>query len=163
MSGYLVQLSPGREFLYRTPWEFRAAIHSGEITEVARIYHHASESWISIRMHPEFRRFEAEREQPHWSDAGTDEIETYPRPPALRRRVKPSLIHRLQHSLRRVLASLTAPPQAPENQHSSREPEPPPPRPAPVTRPPRPADTPARPSRPSKPNDQGSRNRWTFY
>ncbi len=58
MAEYLIQLSPEMEWLYRTPSEFRAAIHSGVITPDAQIYHYASGQWLSIRMHPEFRRFE---------------------------------------------------------------------------------------------------------
>jgi hypothetical protein len=162
MSGYLVQLSPGREFLYRTPWEFRAAIESGEITELARIYHHASESWISIRMHPEFRRFEAEREVAEPADA-PEEASDYPRPPTLRRRIKPGLLRRLQLYFQRMAASILAPARDSETEPGEAVVQPAAARPRPPARPePRPERRPD-PPKPRKPPEGPSRGSWTFY
>lgn len=60
MNEFLVELTPGRELLYRTPLALRAAIRTGEITEQARIFHRATSTWVPITEHPEFRRVRAE-------------------------------------------------------------------------------------------------------
>jgi hypothetical protein len=59
--GYLVEVTPGRELLYRTPWAFREAIRIGQITAESRIFHRATSQWISITEHPEYRKFMSER------------------------------------------------------------------------------------------------------
>jgi hypothetical protein len=59
--GYLVEVTPGRELLYRTPWAFREAIRIGQITAESRIFHRAKSQWISITEHPEYRKFMSER------------------------------------------------------------------------------------------------------
>jgi hypothetical protein len=59
--GYLVEVTPGRELLYRTPWAFREAMRIGQITAESRIFHRASSRWISITEHPEYRKFVSER------------------------------------------------------------------------------------------------------
>lgn len=68
MSPYFVEVTPGRELLYRTPLALRVAIRSGEITADSRIFHRATSRWISITKHPEYRRFLAERTPPPWVD-----------------------------------------------------------------------------------------------
>jgi hypothetical protein len=55
--GYLVEVTPGRELLYRTPWAFREAMRIGQITAESRIFHRATSQWISITEHPEYRKF----------------------------------------------------------------------------------------------------------
>jgi hypothetical protein len=62
LHGYLVEVTPGRELLYRTPWAFREAIRIGQITAESRIFHRAKSQWISITEHPEYRKFMSERE-----------------------------------------------------------------------------------------------------
>jgi hypothetical protein len=64
MSEYLVEVTPGRESLYRTPLSLRAAIRSGEITADSRIFHRATRTWISITEHPEYKRFRSEVNPP---------------------------------------------------------------------------------------------------
>jgi hypothetical protein len=66
MNEYLVEVTPGRELVYRTPLALRAAMRSGEITAESRIYHRAASRWVSITEHPEYRKFLAERRPPDW-------------------------------------------------------------------------------------------------
>lgn len=68
MSEYLVEVTPGRELLYRTPLALRAAIRSGEITADSRIFHRATSSWVAITEHPEYRKVQAELNPPSWLD-----------------------------------------------------------------------------------------------
>jgi hypothetical protein len=60
MSEYLVEVTPGRELLYRTPGALRAAMRDGTITADSRIFHRATARWISITKHPEYRRYQAD-------------------------------------------------------------------------------------------------------
>jgi hypothetical protein len=62
MSDYLVEVSRGRELLYQTPSALRAAMRSGEISPDSRIFHRTSSSWVSITVHPEFKKVAAARE-----------------------------------------------------------------------------------------------------
>jgi len=58
---YLVEIETGREALYDSVDALRVAIRCGEVGPQSRIYHRASSSWISITLHPEFRRAAAAR------------------------------------------------------------------------------------------------------
>jgi hypothetical protein len=58
---YLVEIETGREALYDSVDALRAAIRCGDVGPQARIYHRASSSWISITLHPEFRKAAAAR------------------------------------------------------------------------------------------------------
>ena len=58
---YLVELRPGKEELYRTGDELAAAIRSGEVDGHSRIYHRSTSKWISITLHPEYRKAMAAR------------------------------------------------------------------------------------------------------
>ena len=60
MSEYLIEVTPGRELVFRTPWALRAAMREGTITADSRIFHRATARWISITKHPEYRRYQAE-------------------------------------------------------------------------------------------------------
>ncbi|MGH7579399.1 MAG: hypothetical protein ACREM9_04450 [Gemmatimonadales bacterium] len=60
MSGFLVEVTPGREVVYRTTWALREAIRSGEIRADSRLFHRASSQWLPITEHPEYRRFLAD-------------------------------------------------------------------------------------------------------
>ncbi len=53
---YLVEIEAGRERLYETTETFAAAIRSGEITPASRVFHRAKSSWISVTLHPEYRK-----------------------------------------------------------------------------------------------------------
>jgi hypothetical protein len=66
MSEYLVEVTPGRELVYRTSWALRAAMRDGTITADSRIFHRATARWISITKHPEYRRYQAD--PPPWFD-----------------------------------------------------------------------------------------------
>jgi hypothetical protein len=68
MSEYLVEVTPGRELVYRTPGQLRAAMHGGAVTADSRIFHRATARWISITKHPEYRRYQAEISPPPWLD-----------------------------------------------------------------------------------------------
>jgi hypothetical protein len=58
---YLVELEAGREELYQSVDALGSAIRRGDIGPQSRIFHRASASWISITVHPEYRKASAER------------------------------------------------------------------------------------------------------
>lgn len=53
---YLVELESGREQLYESVEALAAAIRASEIGPGSRIFHRASSSWVSITVHPEYRK-----------------------------------------------------------------------------------------------------------
>lgn len=53
---YLVELESGREQLYESVEALAAAIRANEIGPESRIFHRASSSWVSITVHPEYRK-----------------------------------------------------------------------------------------------------------
>lgn len=53
---YLVEIEAGREQVYQSIEALAAAIHGGVIGPDSRIFHRASSSWISITLHPEYRK-----------------------------------------------------------------------------------------------------------
>lgn len=57
MREYLVEVTSGRELLYRTSSALRAAMRSGEISPNSRIFHRTTSTWVPITEHPEYRRF----------------------------------------------------------------------------------------------------------
>ena len=59
---YLIEVHPGTEILYHSVEELRAAIHSGEVTSHARIYHRNSAMWVPITVHPEYKKATADGE-----------------------------------------------------------------------------------------------------
>jgi hypothetical protein len=58
---YLVDLGSGKHELYRSQEELAAAIRKGDVGPQSRIYHRSSCTWLPITVHPEFKRFAAER------------------------------------------------------------------------------------------------------
>ena len=58
---YLVEIERGREQMYPSVEALAAAIRSGVIGPDSRIFHRASSSWISITLHPEYRKAVAKR------------------------------------------------------------------------------------------------------
>lgn len=58
---YLVELETGREQLYESVEALAAAIRANQIGPASRIFHRASSSWVSITVHPEYRRAMAAR------------------------------------------------------------------------------------------------------
>ncbi|HEV8454924.1 MAG TPA: hypothetical protein VGQ24_08540, partial [Gemmatimonadales bacterium] len=52
---YLVELSPGKEELYRSSDELALAIRNGDVDGRSRIYHRATAKWISITLHPQYK------------------------------------------------------------------------------------------------------------
>jgi hypothetical protein len=61
---YLVQIKPGTEVLYHSVPKLGAAIRSGEVGPQARIYHRNSGMWVSITVHPEYRKIRDAGELP---------------------------------------------------------------------------------------------------
>ncbi|MGH7579397.1 MAG: hypothetical protein ACREM9_04440 [Gemmatimonadales bacterium] len=53
---YLVELEAGREQLYQSVDALASAIRRGEIGPRSRIFHRTSSSWVSITVHPEYRK-----------------------------------------------------------------------------------------------------------
>jgi hypothetical protein len=58
---FLVEIETGREALYHSVNALAAAIRRGEVGPQSRIFHRASSSWISITLHPEFKKAAATR------------------------------------------------------------------------------------------------------
>jgi hypothetical protein len=58
---FLVEIEPGREVLYHSVDALAEAIRNGDVSPRSRILHRASSSWISITLHPEFKRVAAQR------------------------------------------------------------------------------------------------------
>jgi hypothetical protein len=58
---FLVEIEAGREALYNSVNALAAAIRRGEVGPQSRIFHRASSSWISITLHPEFKKAAATR------------------------------------------------------------------------------------------------------
>lgn len=58
---YLVEIEAGREALYESVAALASAIHRGDVGPQSRIFHRASSSWISITVHPEFKKAAAAR------------------------------------------------------------------------------------------------------
>lgn len=58
---YLVEIEAGREQLYDSVDALASAIRSGQVGPASRIFHRASSSWVSITVHPEFKRATATR------------------------------------------------------------------------------------------------------
>jgi hypothetical protein len=59
---FLVEIEAGREALYNSVDALADAIHHGEVGPQSRIFHRASSSWISITLHPEFKKAAAARD-----------------------------------------------------------------------------------------------------
>ena len=59
---FLVEIEAGREQLFQTVDALAAAIRSGVIGPDSRIYHRATSSWISITLHPQYRKVMAARQ-----------------------------------------------------------------------------------------------------
>ena len=53
---YLVEIEAGREQVFQSVDALTAAIRGGVIGPDSRIFHRASSSWISITLHPEYRK-----------------------------------------------------------------------------------------------------------
>jgi len=58
---FLVEIEAGREALYDSVNALAQAIRQGEVGPQSRIFHRASSSWISITVHPEFKKVAAAR------------------------------------------------------------------------------------------------------
>jgi hypothetical protein len=58
---YLVEIETGREQLYQSVEALAAAIQRGAIGPDSRIFHRTSSSWISITLHPEYKKAMAAR------------------------------------------------------------------------------------------------------
>jgi len=59
---FLVEIEAGREALYDSVNTLAEAIRRGEVGPRSRIFHRASSSWISITLHPEFKKVAAARD-----------------------------------------------------------------------------------------------------
>jgi hypothetical protein len=111
MSRYLVELKPGREVLYQTPAALRVAIESGEITGQSRIFHRATATWISIHLHPEYRRFQTERHPPSWMTPTNTPPAELAADPAPRRRRGLRVLKRIADIYHRASSHPAAPTQ----------------------------------------------------
>jgi hypothetical protein len=58
---YLVEIEAGREQLYQSVDALASAIRRGDVGPQSRIFHRASSSWVSITVHPEYRRAVADQ------------------------------------------------------------------------------------------------------
>ena len=57
---FLVEIEAGREELYETANALASAIRRGAVGPQSRIFHRASSSWVSIMVHPEYKKAVAE-------------------------------------------------------------------------------------------------------
>ena len=53
---YRIEVAPGEESVFRTLEELAVAIRNGVVTPRARIYHHASQKWLPIALHPHYKK-----------------------------------------------------------------------------------------------------------
>jgi hypothetical protein len=53
---YRIEVAPGEEAVFRTIEELAVAIRNGVVTPRARIYHHASQKWLPIGLHPHYKK-----------------------------------------------------------------------------------------------------------
>jgi hypothetical protein len=53
---YLIELTPGTEQLFRSSEALVAAIRSGEVASPMRIFHRTTAKWISVTLHPLYKR-----------------------------------------------------------------------------------------------------------
>jgi hypothetical protein len=60
---FLVEPEPGQRCHYSSARALGAAIRRGELGPQARIFHQASNQWLPITVHPEYRQAESEWEQ----------------------------------------------------------------------------------------------------
>lgn len=58
---YLVEITAGREKLYPSVAALASAIRRGDVGPHSRIFHRASSRWLSITVHPEYRKVAAEK------------------------------------------------------------------------------------------------------
>lgn len=172
MNEYLVEVTPGRELVYRTPLALRAAMRSGEITPESRIYHHAGLRWISITEHPEYRKFLAERRPPDWLEPIPFEPAEPPPESEYSNGSSAGLGEVLQRTMARVrsmVARLATPPELPRRRTRAAAAPEPPPKPPPPRAVESARSSPPPPSAPPSPSSErpgtpaSGRRRWTFY
>ena len=60
---FVVEPGSGKNKGYSSARELGAAIRRGELGPRARIYHRATDRWLPITVHPEYRKVAAERER----------------------------------------------------------------------------------------------------
>jgi hypothetical protein len=53
---YRIEVAPGEETVFRTIEELAVGIRNGVVTPRARVYHHASEKWLPIGLHPHYKK-----------------------------------------------------------------------------------------------------------
>jgi hypothetical protein len=53
---YRIEVAPGEVTVFRTLEELAIGIRNGVITARARIYHHASQKWLPIGLHPHYKK-----------------------------------------------------------------------------------------------------------
>ncbi len=53
---YRIEVAPGEETVFRTIEELAVSIRNGVVTHRARIYHHASQKWLPIVLHPHYKK-----------------------------------------------------------------------------------------------------------
>jgi hypothetical protein len=53
---YRIEVAPGEETVFRTIEELAVGIRNGVITQRSRIYHHASQKWLPIGLHPHYKK-----------------------------------------------------------------------------------------------------------
>jgi hypothetical protein len=58
---YLVEIETGREEVFQSVESLASAIRRGEVGPRSRIFHRASSTWVSITVHPEYRKAAADR------------------------------------------------------------------------------------------------------
>jgi hypothetical protein len=132
---FLVEIEAGRETLYDSVNALAEAIRRGEVGPQSRIFHRASLSWISITLHPEFKKAATARDseplpplaRTQWTFFGAEpkgrEINETPATTAKAKQPKPTAKPResrpgLRDLLGRAFRSLTPTPRTSETSGS---------------------------------------------
>lgn len=161
MSGFLVEVRPGREVLYKTAWALRDAMRAGVISGDSRIFHRATSTWISITQHPEYRRFLLNHEPPAWMDVPEEPSEEVPETAE-----EPRGLARVSYKFSVGFAALKRALEAARAKREARAAASPPtktPTPAPRGRgEPEPRQEPP-PASPAPPPPSSRRDRWTYF
>ena len=78
---FLVEPESGQRCHYSSARALGAAIRRGELSSQARIFHQASNQWLPITVHPEYRRAESDWEQGSVHRLRTRGWTFFPEPP----------------------------------------------------------------------------------
>jgi hypothetical protein len=112
---YRIEVASGEETVFRTIEELAVGIRNGVVTPRARIYHHASQKWLPIGLHPHYKKA---LEMPAASASHAPVIATTPVPTPSRLKA-----HSSSHPQPLSVVHYPEPQRSPEPSHTA-EPDP---------------------------------------